>query len=252
MVSTKHCISLVIRTRDAEFATSIVCAWFHFEGFENPKKLSVPDTFSAPNKLGIVGKFWVPNMVWVNDALGVVDAPVVVERSGAVGRLRVVDAPLAVDAPRVVEARGIVDTLAVADTSGAVDLLRSPNTLLAPNVLWVLDSLEVPDIVVKRFCLEQRDRNMAWQLPSRADSLPCWTHVRQSPFDVFNTSVAASSNFCLKLVGTHLHEEFPPNGLKSPCKFSYRRNLASIEFMLVSRMLPVMGHRPMRKSSRKK
>ena len=206
-------------------------------------------------------------MLWVPDALGVVNAPGIVETSGAVERLGVVDAPLAVDAPRVVDTPGIVDTLAVpdasavagapeiVDTSEAVDMLRSPNTLLAPNVLWVLevlDSPEVPDAVGKRFCLEQRDRHMAWQLPARADNLPCWTHARQSPFDVLTTSVAASSNFCLKLVGTHLHELFPPNGLKSPGKFSYRRSLASIEFMLVSRMLQVMRHSPTRKSSRKK
>lgn len=31
MVSTKPSIDLVIRTHDDEFATSIVCAWFHLE-----------------------------------------------------------------------------------------------------------------------------------------------------------------------------------------------------------------------------
>ncbi|MCJ1426103.1 hypothetical protein MMC29_004005 [Sticta canariensis] len=250
MVSTKPCISLVIRTRDVEYATSIVCAWFHFEVFETPKKLSFPDTFSAPNKLDIVGKFWVPNMLWMPDALGVVDAPGIVERSGAVGRLRVVDVPLAVDAPRVVDTPGIHDTLAVpdasvvagapeiVDTSEAVDMLRSPNTLLAPDVLRVLevlDSPEVPDTAVKRFCREQRDRNMAWQLPSRADNLPCWTHVRQSPFDVFITSVAASSNFCLKLTNVQeLSKEVDDSpGAKAKGEFLVAREQAGDRASLI-------------------
>lgn len=186
---------------------------------------------------------WVPNMLWVPGTLGVVDGP------------RVADGPK-VDGPEVADGPEVVDT------SGATDTLVSPNMLLVPNALGVGGSAGNPntDLVphtllafnglVERPGPEQNDRCVAWQLPSRADNLPFWTHVRQSPFKVFYSFVAASCSACLKSMRKQSHALLPPNNiLKSPGKFWYCCNLSRIDLMVDSRILPVMGHRPTRKSS---
>ena len=162
---------------------------------DGPKVMDTPGITG-----GLMG--WVPNMLWVPGTLGVVDGP------------RVADVP------------------EVVDTSGTTDTLVSPNMLLVPNALGVGGSAGNPntDLVphtllafnglVERPSPEQIDRCVAWQLPSRADNLPFWTHVRQSPFKVFSSFVATSCSACLKSMRKHSHALLPPNNiLKSPGKF---------------------------------
>lgn len=167
------------------------------------------------------------------------------------------------DTVGTLNALGLVDTSEASNMLGSLSMLSIrgplgvgygpgfPNAASVPITLGSLTMLLVLSLVVERPLAEQSDRCVAWQLPSRGDNLPFWTHKRQSPFKVFSAFSAASPSDCLKLMRMHSQRGFLPNSSKSPGKFWYCFNLSRIDLMVEPRMVRVMGHRPMRKSSRK-
>lgn len=234
----------------------------------------IVDALGFVDALGTGSMFRAPNAFEGSDELGIVDAPEIGDMSRARNALEVPDVSgppnevpdmsgppngyeLPDRGPRgipnaflfsimlwALDRLGVVAGLGIG-VSGAVDALGSSDVLLVPSIPVLVVSY-VGDSIV-----EQSARRMAWQLPSRTENLPFWTHLRQRPFNVFSIAVAASCSLCLKSVRVQSHAENPPNISRSPCVFWYFLNLTSVDLTVDSRMLSVMGQRPTRESSRK-